>query len=128
MEFMSTKPSHSICKKNLDMIKFWFSGLRHNLALWIFTEVLGKLFRHLLYGKWKQQVPPNHAQCCTCCNLSHHDLCLVSYINFRFHIVPISVIILYIFISNFNLLNPELNPICYLLVLLGAHLFSTLAG
>ena len=27
-----------------------------------------------------------------------------------------------------NPLNPELNPICYLLALLGAHHFFTLAG
>jgi len=27
-----------------------------------------------------------------------------------------------------NPLNPELNPICYMLALLGAHHFSTLAG
>jgi len=27
-----------------------------------------------------------------------------------------------------NPLNPELNPICYLLALLGGHHFSTLAG
>jgi transposase len=27
-----------------------------------------------------------------------------------------------------NPLNPELNPICYLLALLGTHHFSTLAG
>jgi len=30
--------------------------------------------------------------------------------------------------TPFNPLNPELNPICYLLALLGAHHFSTLAG
>jgi len=29
---------------------------------------------------------------------------------------------------DINPLNPELNPICYLLALLGAHHFSTLAG
>jgi len=27
------------------------------------------------------------------------------------------------FLSSINLLNPELNPICYLLALLGAHHF-----
>jgi len=31
-------------------------------------------------------------------------------------------------LTQFNPLNPELNPICYLLALLGAHHFSTLAG
>ena len=30
--------------------------------------------------------------------------------------------------TQFNPLNPELNHICYLLALLGAHHFSTLAG
>jgi len=30
--------------------------------------------------------------------------------------------------TRINPLNPELNPICYLLALLGAHHFSTLAG
>jgi len=30
--------------------------------------------------------------------------------------------------TGFNPLNPELNPICYLLALLGAHHFLTLAG
>ena len=29
---------------------------------------------------------------------------------------------------SFNPLNAELNPICYFLALLGAHIFSTLAG
>ena len=31
-------------------------------------------------------------------------------------------------VSSFNPLNAELNPICYLLALLGAHHFLTLAG
>ena len=39
MDFMIIKPAHSLYEKNLDKIKFWFAGLRHNLALWIFTEV-----------------------------------------------------------------------------------------
>ena len=30
--------------------------------------------------------------------------------------------------TSINPLNPELNRICYLLALLGAHHFSTLAG
>jgi len=30
--------------------------------------------------------------------------------------------------QSFNLLNPELNPICYLLALLELNIFSTLAG
>jgi len=33
-----------------------------------------------------------------------------------------------LFHHRINPLNPELNPICYLLALLGAYIFSTLAG
>ena len=32
------------------------------------------------------------------------------------------------YLKEINPLKPELNPICYLLALLGAHIFSTLAG
>ena len=99
---MSIKPSHSICKKNLDKIKFWFLGLRQNLALWVLTEVSGKLCLQLLQCRWKQQALSNHAQYCTCHSLGKNDQCLDGRVNFRFHTVPSSVIILYVFISDFK--------------------------
>jgi len=76
-----------------------FLGLPLNLVVpkFIYNTFLGILFSSIL---------------CTCPNQHHHH-----------HHLHISVMELGHLLTrnSFNPLNPELNPICYLLALLGAH-------
>ena len=46
--------------------------------------------------------------------------CLYYFVPYKFYVTDVLLLLV---IVRFNPLNPELNPICYLLALLGAHHF-----
>ena len=76
--------------------------------------------QQISYIAWKSATPTSVHTVIETCNKGHHSLdalhCTDVYFSTSLHADTLQVIV-------FNPLKPELNPICYLLALLGAHHF-----
>jgi transposase len=70
--------------------------------------------------KWKYVIKLNI--------LFHRALLFNKDSQVAFHVMTLDIFNVHGSVHRINPLKPELNPICYLLALLGAHHFSTLAG